>query len=711
MARRDFGSQLASFGKSRAVINEATCEMKEADVPLMSQWTCETQPEECNHCLAFLIHLGCDIRHEIEDIQDNIIELVDQLADQRLIPGRIKLALTYFGDENNIQIPLTFSDPINDRRDLHAEIKQAIVPDITPRQRANLTIAMEETLQLFNDHEGDYESAGFCESKTVYFISNGHVQCGPCVCNSIVCPNFNETDFECWENTNKITLAEIGNLKEEHSDVNMIFATPNDDDCMTKSQEGHDQAGRDRSSKTPEWWAHFDAKNTEDCYNATNVQMLANWRSDQLRNDPNLSCDDFNLQSPYYSDPAKYPYDVETARSLCNRMTSSSPPLPAVNLPANLRGVKRLSDAKLNANILSYVMGISQSCTAAHQKESQCHGEISWAYPANEATTSGKGCDGPRGPNGRPGRVGGPGAGGPKGPQGPDGAQGSPGYRGDSGPDGEPSRIVTRGDKGPKGQSGAPGAPGRPGAFGVPGPSGSAGNPGVKGVEGPPGLPGCYGPSGARGVQGRTGGPGPHGPQGRPGPAGVGMDEAYLAEYKKVLRQVINDEINSGGSSEMLRLISDMLRSQYGLICAASDTCQTQKTVSWLRDTVQPQCEAPVAVPFRMRQRADEPEYRRQEMAPLDTCQCHHGPTNDWRPTPPPMSPYEPIEIRRPDPQVIVDLPIIAPSDDDELTTENNDSYERSSDDRSDSSSDDWGNSWSFTKRNSPKITKRRKQE
>ena len=75
--------------------------------------------------------------------------------------------------------------------------------------------------------------------------------------------------------------------------------------------------------------------------------MLANWRSDQLRNDPNLSCDDSNLQSPYFSDPAKYPYDVETARSLCNRMTSSSPPLPAVNLPANLRGVKRLSDAKV----------------------------------------------------------------------------------------------------------------------------------------------------------------------------------------------------------------------------------------------------------------------------------------------------------------------------------------------------------------------------
>ena len=104
---------------------------------------------------------------------------------------------------------MTFSDPINDRRDLHAEIKQAIVPDITPRQRANLTIAMAETLQLFDDHDDDYENAGYCESKTLYFISNGHLQCGPCVCNSIVCPNFTETDFECWENTNKIVSSKI----------------------------------------------------------------------------------------------------------------------------------------------------------------------------------------------------------------------------------------------------------------------------------------------------------------------------------------------------------------------------------------------------------------------------------------------------------------------------------------------------------------------
>ena len=76
----------------------------------------------------------------------------------KLIPGRIRLALTYFGDENNIQIPLTFSDPINDRSDLHDEIKNRIVRDIHPRRRANLTVAMDETFQLFKDHQSDYES-------------------------------------------------------------------------------------------------------------------------------------------------------------------------------------------------------------------------------------------------------------------------------------------------------------------------------------------------------------------------------------------------------------------------------------------------------------------------------------------------------------------------------------------------------------------------
>ena len=78
-----------------------------------------------------------------------------------------------------------------------------IVPDISPRRRANLTVAMSETLQLFDDH--DYNSVNpYCESKTLYFISNGHIQCGPCVCDNIVCPNFTETEYECWENTNQI---------------------------------------------------------------------------------------------------------------------------------------------------------------------------------------------------------------------------------------------------------------------------------------------------------------------------------------------------------------------------------------------------------------------------------------------------------------------------------------------------------------------------
>lgn len=70
--------------------------------------------------------------------------------------------------------------------------------------------------------------------------------------------------------------------------------------------------------------------------------MLANWRSDQLRDDPNLVCDSRN---PW--DQPKYPYDFTTKEILCERMRSPNPPLPAVNLPANLRGVNKLSDSRV----------------------------------------------------------------------------------------------------------------------------------------------------------------------------------------------------------------------------------------------------------------------------------------------------------------------------------------------------------------------------
>ena len=54
---------------SRALVNRATCENHQLDIPIMSNWTCTTEPEVCSHCLAFLIHLGCDISSEIGPIQ------------------------------------------------------------------------------------------------------------------------------------------------------------------------------------------------------------------------------------------------------------------------------------------------------------------------------------------------------------------------------------------------------------------------------------------------------------------------------------------------------------------------------------------------------------------------------------------------------------------------------------------------------------------
>ena len=116
----------------------------------------------------------------------------------------------------------------------------------------------------------------------------------------------------------------------------MIFATPNDQDCISQSFEKHPQHERDSSGKEPEWWDKYDAKNTEDCYNDTNVRILANWRSDQLLNDPNLDCRSQGL--------TKYPYNTFDQDELCDRLRNPSGHLPSVSLPASLKGVQRLSD-------------------------------------------------------------------------------------------------------------------------------------------------------------------------------------------------------------------------------------------------------------------------------------------------------------------------------------------------------------------------------
>ena len=192
----------------------------------------------------------------------------------------------------------------------------------------------------------------------------------------------------------------------------------------------------------------------------------------------------------------------------------------------------------------------------------------------------------------------------------------------------------------------------------------------------------------------------------------------YLAsntssEYKEILRQLIYDEVDEvvrfGADSDLLNTVSEMLRSQYPIVCSKSSTCRTEKHFSYGRQTVQPICAAPIAAPysqFRSRQRAAEPEFRRASMdfpgkwkvfnldlkrASLATCVCRNpAPQPTWAPQ---ATPYKPITIRRPDPQVVTNI--------------DNDKPAYPYDSGSDSESE-WSD-FSFTKRTAPKITKRPK--
>ena len=148
----------------------------------------------------------------------------------------------------------------------------------------------------------------------------------------------------------------------------MIFATPNDQDCISQSFEKHPQHERDTSGKPQWWWDKYDAKNTEDCYNDTNVRILANWRSDQLKNDPNLV--DPNLAYPDCGSQGltKYPYNFYDEGELCKRLINEThqelhlPPKEAA-LPANLKGVQRLSDNNVRSYLVEKVVQFSFSST------------------------------------------------------------------------------------------------------------------------------------------------------------------------------------------------------------------------------------------------------------------------------------------------------------------------------------------------------------
>lgn len=76
-----------------------------------------------------------------------------------------------------------------------------VIKNIEPTLEANITATLESALTLFNDFEDT--GMGNCKSKTIYFITNGHVQCGPCKCTEVLCPEFDQTEEECWKNTVK----------------------------------------------------------------------------------------------------------------------------------------------------------------------------------------------------------------------------------------------------------------------------------------------------------------------------------------------------------------------------------------------------------------------------------------------------------------------------------------------------------------------------
>jgi hypothetical protein len=61
-------------------------------------------PLECDHCVAIVVHLGCDIQRELPIIKNQVKGILDQLRDRDLYPGVIQLSMVYFGHELRQQV-------------------------------------------------------------------------------------------------------------------------------------------------------------------------------------------------------------------------------------------------------------------------------------------------------------------------------------------------------------------------------------------------------------------------------------------------------------------------------------------------------------------------------------------------------------------------------------------------------------------------------
>ena len=105
-----------------------------------------------------------------------------------------------------IKMPLTFIDNINDVENVRQELRNNVIPDIRPTQKANITSALENTLRLFEDSKDQAQFT--CDSQTLYFITNGHIQCGPCLCEEDeMCDIYNiqeaDEDWKCYQYTHQ----------------------------------------------------------------------------------------------------------------------------------------------------------------------------------------------------------------------------------------------------------------------------------------------------------------------------------------------------------------------------------------------------------------------------------------------------------------------------------------------------------------------------
>lgn len=173
------------------------------NVPVPAHCTCGEGDESClpgDTCVVIIIQLGCDILTEIQPIAESVKKVVLQLQDEGIVPGSLKLGLIRYGVKRNIQIDLTLLDRINLFTDVVSDAIIKNLNGIEPMKNAHFIPAFSRAFQLFKDYNqmaktmhGRYYAQ--CQTKMIFYITNGHLQCEECVCiPEIATPFIDEDD-------------------------------------------------------------------------------------------------------------------------------------------------------------------------------------------------------------------------------------------------------------------------------------------------------------------------------------------------------------------------------------------------------------------------------------------------------------------------------------------------------------------------------------